>query len=332
MRDVARVAGVSTATVVRVVKGDARVSPSTRASVQAVIEQLGYVPNAAARALTSGRSRMLGLLVPNIQNPFNSSVAESMQHALLAHGYHLVISSVAGDGDPRRHLVSAAADGTLAGIAMTSVRPDIDLLRLVSRRLAAVFIDQRPGIDGVDIVRTNNREVTFDAVSELIRAGHRRIALVGGPEAFDTARERRTGYADALTASGIAFDPGLVVEGASDERGGKAATAVVLGRSEPPTAVFAYNGRVAIGVLEATRAAGLHVPDDLSLVAFDDDPAFEVTDPPVTAVRQPTQHMGALAAELLVRQLDDPEHTRGEHVAPSQLVRRNSVGPPRSAG
>lgn len=331
VRDVARAAGVSTATVVRVVNGATNVAPATRRTVESVIQQLGYVPNAAARALSSGRSRMVGLLVPSIQNPYNSSVSEALQVELLKHGYSLLISSVPGTDDPRAHFSRIARAGTLAGIAMTSVRPDAALLQLISNGLASVFIDQRPGIEGVDVIRTNNREVAFEAITGLLRLGHRRIAMIGGPTDFDTAKERLSGYRDAHHALGIKMDSRLERSGSMDERGGFDAAFEVLAGEQPPTALFAYNGRVAIGVLEAVRARGLRIPEDLSLISFDDEPVFEVTAPPVTAIHQPTSEIGRLAAQRLVAQLEHKEHLPEETVLPSRIIHRQSVAAPRAA-
>lgn len=328
VREVARAAGVSTATVVRVVKGEANVAPATRRAVESVIEQLGYVPNAAASALASGRSRMVGLLVPSIQNPYNSSVAEALQVELLAHGYSLLVSSMLGTDDPRTYLSQIARAGTLAGIAMTSVRPDAALLHLISNGLASVFIDQRPGIDGVDVIRTNNREITVEAIMSLLRLGHHRIAMIGGPPDFDTARERLTGYRDAHHAFGIEPESHLERVGNMDERGGYDAIEELLQQPLPPTAIFAYNGRVAVGVLEAVRARGLRIPEDLSLISFDDEPVFEVTAPPVTAIHQPTADIGRLAAQRLVAQLGHGTHTPQEIVLPSRIIERQSVTRP----
>lgn len=331
VRDVARAAGVSTATVVRVVNGEANVASATRTAVEAVISQLGYVPNAAARALSSGKSRMVGLLVPSIQNPYNSSVSEALQVELLAHGYSLLISSMSGKDDPRTHLSQLARAGTLAGIAMTSVRPDAGLLQLISGGLASVFIDQRPGIDGVDVIRTNNREAAFDAIASLLRLGHRRIAMIGGPPDFDTARERLTGYRDAHHAFGLTAEPQLERCGSMDERGGYDAAAEVLAYPDRPTALFSYNGRVTIGVLEAVRARGLSIPGDVSLISFDDEPVFEVTDPPITAIHQPTGEMGDLAAQRLIAQLEHERHVPEETVLPSRLIARKSTAAPLGA-
>jgi len=333
IRQIAERAEVSTATVNRVIRGNGPVSPERRKRVLAAIAELDYVPNAAARALTRGRSNLLGLFVPDIANPFYAQVAKGLEDRAAEDGFRCVISS--SDFDPARELelMTMYRDGTLAGLAISPLGSAADLgLQKQGARVPHVFIDRRADGSAAPLVGTSNRATAREAVSSLLEQGHRRIAMISGPRNFETAAQRIAGYQDALRRYGAPVEPGLVLQGYIGERGGREAMEAVLDQEPRPTAVFSFNNLLTIGALAAVRARGVRMPDELSLVTFDDMSLFAYVDPPITAIAQPSYDIGRAAADLLVRRLEGDERATGDITLPARLIGRGSTAPPAPAG
>lgn len=333
IRDVARRAGVSTATVTRALADDPRVTAHTKALVLSAADELAYVPNAAARALTLGRSRLLGLFVPDIANPFYGELAQGMEDYAAQQGYHCVIASSHLDPKRELQLVSAFRDGTLSALAMTTVSSDARLLNaLRATRLPLVFVDRRPEGFMAPLVATNNEAVTKEAVRRLIRLGHRRIGMLAGPAEFETSCQRVDGFLAALKEGGIELDHALIRQGHLGEPGGYNAMHQVLSLPNRPTAVFSFNNLLTVGALRAVRESGLRIPEQLSLVGFDDMSLFPFTDPPITAIAQPAAAIGREAARILVDALSDGKLPDHDSILPATIVNRDSWGPAHSDG
>jgi LacI family transcriptional regulator len=331
VRDVARLAGVSTATVTRVLRGTPNVSVETREKVERAVSLLGYTPNAMARALTSGRSSLLGLFVPDIANPFYAAVAQGLEDEAAQDGYHCLIVSSHFMPDRERQFVTTFKSGMLAGLVLTTTGSDPDLLdALRNTRLPLVFVDRRPHGFQAPLVRTNNREVARDAVAHLIELGHRRIGMLAGPSDFDTTVERIAGLRQALDESRIPFEPDLIRVGHLEERGGRDAMLEILALPDRPTAVFSFNNLLTVGALSALRDAAVRMPDEISLVSFDDMSLFPFVDPPISAVAQPATEMGRAAARALLGLLRGEPAPEGDVVLPSQIISRGSWAPPRA--
>nr|BFE60378.1 LacI family DNA-binding transcriptional regulator [Dactylosporangium thailandense] len=330
IRDVARLAGVSTATVTRALRDEPSVTAETKAKVLAAAARLDYVPSAAARALSQGRSNVLGLFVPDVVNPFYALVAQGMADRAADARYQLVIAGSHLNPERERQMVTSLHDGTFAGLAATTVGTDESFTSaLTGQRGPLVLVDRRPRGLHAPLVRTDNRRVTRDAVGQFFRLGHRKVSMISGPRDFDTACQRLSGFRLAYRDAGLAVREDYISHGHLGEEGGYRAMNELLAMPEPPTAVFCFNNLVTVGALKAIRAAGLKIPTDISLLAFDDMSLFPLVEPPITAIAQPAYEMGRAAADLLLRRIAG-ETDLADIVLPATLVTRESLGPPLS--
>lgn len=327
MADVAARAGVSVATVSRALSGDPkRVSAPVLQRIIDAAEELEYIPNNLARNMRSGSSRILGLIISDIGNPFFTAVARGVEDVAQRHGYSLVLSNT--DENPEREAASLtvmAAERAAGVIIATTNENGSALRRFQDLGIAVVAIDRHIVDLPTDVVVVDNEGASYEAVSHLVRLGHRRIAIIGGPSDADTARERARGYERALREARIEVDPRLACEGDFRETAGLTVTRRLLDLPEPPTAIFAVNNLTTIGVLGALRERRIELPAAMSVVGFDDIPTAELLDPPLTVVQQPTYRVGARAADLLIRRLRDPAATFKEVVLAAKLVIRGST-------
>jgi LacI family transcriptional regulator len=331
MADVAARAGVSVATVSRALSGDGgQVSAAVLERVQAAAEELGYYPNNLARNMRSGTSRIFGLVISDISNPFFTAVARGAEDAAQRHGYSLILSNT--DENPERE---AAALGVMtaervAGIIIATTNENGEALRRsVAMGTAIVAVDRRIQGLAADSVAVDNEGAAHEAVSHLIRLGHQRIAFAGGPPDVHTSRERLRGYERAHRDARLEIDPALVTQGTFREVSGLSLTRGLLDLPEPPTAIFSVNNLTTIGVLRALREAGCQIPDEISVLGFDDIPTAELLHPPLTVIRQPTYRMGFRAVELLLGRISEPNAPVQEVMLTGNLVVRGSTGPHR---
>jgi len=328
IRDVALYAGVSVATVSRVINDSAhKVHGTTRRRVLRAVARLGYHPNAVAQGLRRGTTRTIALIVPDITNPFFPAVARGVEDVARRHGYALVLGNT--DGDPARErayldiLRKRWVDGVLFASASGDARP---LRALRAGEVPAVLI-AREATDGeIDTVLVDSFAGMRLATSHLLRLGHRRIAYIGGPRGLPVARERLRGYHQALHDHGIRPDPRLVVAGDFRVDGGRAAMRRLLARQRAFTALVAANDLMAIGAMEVLRAAGRRIPEDVAVVGFDDIPFAAFVEPPLTTVAQPTYRLGALAMERLLALMRGEAVDARRMVLKPQLVVRRSCG------
>lgn len=329
INDIARLAGVSKKTVSRVINRSPLLNEDTRRRVDEIIRATGYVPNPQARALALRRNFLIGLVH---DNP-NAQMVLGMQQALLSvlrgTEFELIVRPV------DRGSTSLVADvraflerQRLHGVMLLPPISENDGLATLCEQLGCRYV--RMGSAMLDtpahMVASNDREAVRQAVNYLIGLGHRRIGLVSGPQGFRSAFERRSGFGEALSAAGLAFDPQIVVEGTYRFESGLFAGRQILASAEPPTAIFASNDEMAAGVLHAARELGLDVPADLSIVGFDDTAIAAHLWPPLTTVRWPIQAMGkAAAAKLLGGEDSDAQPA----LFLSELIIRASAGPAR---
>lgn len=327
MADVAARAGVSVATVSRALSGDPkRVSAPVLQRIIDAADELEYIPNNLARNMRSGRARILGLIISDIGNPFFTAAARGVEDVAQRHGYSLVLSNTDENPDRESASLSVMAAERAAGVIIATTNENgVALRRFHDMGMAIVAIDRHIADFPTDAVVVDNESASHEAVTHLVRLGHRRIALVGGPANADTARQRSRGYERALREARIPVEPDLVCRGDFRESAGLTMTRRLLELPEPPTAIFAVNNLMTIGVLEALREGGIEVPARISVVGFDDIPTAELLDPPLTVVEQPTYHVGARAAELLIRRLRDPDAAVQEVVLSARLIVRGST-------
>lgn len=321
--------GVSAMTVSRVINGGGRVSPETRRRVEDAIAELGYVPNRLARGLSRQRTGTLALVVPDVANPFFTAIVRASEEVARRVDYHVILGDTRADLALEREivedLISHRVEGAL--IAPVSDRSLPHLRRLEQFGVPFVLIDRRVPGTQCDAVLGDSTGGARRLVEHLLSLGHRRIGFIVESDEVSTARERRAGYEVALTAAGIDVDPELVVRTSADPAGGVAGMARLLELEPRPTAVFTVNNLVALGAIEAVRAAGLEVPDDVALVCFDDIEYASRLYPFLTAMEQPAHTFGTLSTQLLLDRIEGREpHRPREVVLPGEFIVRKSCG------
>jgi LacI family transcriptional regulator len=329
IRDVAAAAGVSVATVSRVLSPASAAVPmrkETRDKVERAIDQLGYRPNDLARALLQHRTAAIGLVVPDISNPYYPPLVRGVEDAASSQGYRVVLCNT--DRDPAKisgyldTLIKTRVDGiVVAGGGWADVPDRTAVLDTYRTGLVAVgrHLTAHPS------VRIDNVAASREAAEHLIGLGHRRIAFLGGPASSTTVQDRAQGYRVAMEVAALAAP--VARYGDFTEESGYAATREILDGSEPPTALLCANDRIALGAYAAAADAGHRVPDDISVVGFDDTPIARYVRPTLTTVAIPTYEMGRAAMRLLLAQFEG----RGEpglETMPTRLVVRDSSRPP----
>jgi LacI family transcriptional regulator len=329
IRDVAVRCGVSPMTVSRVINGSARVSPETRRRVEQAIAELGYVPSSLARGLSRRRTGTIAVIVPDVANPFFTLIVRAAEEVARRAGYRVILCDTRADLAVEQDVVGEMLAHRVEGIVIAPVgkRSAPHLRRLDRFGMPFVLIDRT--VEGVDADAVLGDSVggATQLVEHLIALGHRRIGMIVESDEVSTARDRRRGYEAALRGAGIALDPALVAEASVDPAGGVAGMTELLGVEEPPTAVFTVNNLVAVGAIEAVRAAGLEVPDDVALVCFDDIEYASRLYPFLTAMEQPAETFGTLGTQLLLERIEGRGPDRRQTVVLSgQFVVRRSCG------
>ena len=327
--EVAREAGVSTATVSRVINDRRHVREATRQRVEEAMARLGYVANRQARGLAGGRSKVIGLLVYELGSSYFNQVIRGIDAATAEIGYDLMLYTTHARSESEAQHAAELASGNVDGlIFVLAVEIENYVDRLRRQGVPFVLLDHDRDVPGSTFVTAANRRGARDAIDYLIGLGHRRIGFVTGTPGTSPARERMAGYRDALREAEIPFDPALVVKGDFLEQRGTEATQELLALDPRPTAIFTSADTAAFGAIKAARAAGLKVPRDVSIVGFDDIPESSLVMPQLTTVRQPLQEMGATAVRLLRRLMDEPDTTPRRTELLTELVIRDSAGPP----
>jgi LacI family transcriptional regulator len=329
MKDVARLSGVSSMTVSRVINGGERVSAQTRQRVEQAISELGYVPSRVARGMIGRKTHTLALIVPDVTNPFFTLIVRGAEDVARRADYRVILCDTRADLTIEREAIEEMIAHRVEGIAIAPVsdRSRSHLQRLAKYGVPFVLIDRTvPGID-CDVVVGDSAGGARRLVEHLIELGHRRVGFIVESDDVSTARDRREGYEQALRAAGLPLDPSLIVRSTVDPGGGFDGMRRLLKLGPPPTAVFTVNNLVALGAIEAVRAQGLEVPDDIALVCFDDIEYASRLYPFLTVMAQPAETLGALGTQLL---LDRVEGRAGDHsrvvVLPAQFVVRRSCG------
>ena len=330
IRDVAKRAGVSPMTVSRVINRSGYISQETRERVESAIAEIGYIPNTLARSLRFKKTKMLALILTDITNPFFTTLARGVQDAASAQGFSVILcntdESEAEQAEHLTALVQKRVDGVLLVPASNSAEP-VTFLR--DQKVPVVVLDRRVPDCSVDSVRCDSEGGAYELIRLLIQLGHRRIAVLSGPENVSTAQERVAGCRRALAEAGIELDPELVFHDAYSHAGGRRMAQRMLAIQPRPTAVFATNNFIAMGAYAVLVEAGLSVPRDVAMVAFDDWPPGMVVDPFFTVVAQPAYEMGYKATVRLLSRLSGETVGSGqEMVLPFDLLVRRSSGSP----
>lgn len=324
IRDVARHAGVSHQTVSRVINGSSDVLPETRAVVEAVIDELGYRPSAIARSMARGLTHTLAIISPNLTDYTFASVVEGAELEARQHNY-FVLSSSASDPQAFHELVDElVGHRRVDGLIVINPYADERYLH-VPKNFPVVFVGARSHDEDVCSISLDDEKAAFEATQHLTSLGHQRIAVVTGPMAEDCSQDRLEGFRRALGEAGISFDPSLVFEGDWSASSGRDALLDFIKKDNLPTAIFAQNDRMAMGVMRAARDVNLHVPDQLSVIGVDDMPLSSYFDPPLTTMQQDMPLIGQEAIRKLMEILQNKTVKPGAIKLPAQLIVRQST-------
>jgi LacI family transcriptional regulator len=331
LEDVAKLAGVSRSTVSRVVNEQPSVREDVRKRVLDVIQSTGYHPNAAARTLASQRSWTIGLILPQsvsffFTDPFYPHLAKGVAQACNQYDYTLALFLVGTKEDEEKIFPRVSRKGLLDGVLVQSGHHGDQWIigHLVDAHMPVVVIGRPFRSDNVSYIDIDNINASYNAVSHLVRLGHKRIGAITGPAASTVGIDRKAGFIKALTERNVEIDESLIIEGDFTEAGGYHAMKQLL--SAKPDAIFAASDIMAIGAMRATREAGLSIPDDIAFVGFDDLPIATLSDVQLTTVRQPVVQFGTKAVEVLIDLIENGINPPRHIIMETELVIRESCG------
>ena len=334
IRDVAQRAGVSIATVSRTVNHIPTVNAELTRKVWKAIEEVGYLPNTQARALVSGRSRLLGLIVSEITNPFFPELIQEFENLAVEQGYEVLIGSTNYDPARTESLMRRLLQRNVDGVAVMTFGVEEELVqKLVEREFPLVFVDAGPELPNIRLVQPDYAEGIRQGVQHLAALGHRQIAFISGPLSQRSPKARQEAFLKAMDELGLKVPPKHTAEGTHTMEGGITAMEKLLTLEELPTAVMCSNDMTAIGALHALYRTTYRVPDDISVVGFDDIHLSQFVLPPLTTVQMSCRDLASAAVEALragVEQ-DHPKQGRKEWKIPTRLVVRQSTAFPRGS-
>jgi LacI family transcriptional regulator len=331
---VARHAGVSAATVSYVLNGTdngrVQISEETRQRVFAAVEELGYVPDARARALASGSTNTIAVLIPDLRNPHFGEYATGIEQAAREAGYHILLSSSALNDEYALDILKVLARRQVDGLIVSSsfILESEDahaiLADILNQGLPIVGLSDNYGLDTVS---ADYRNATREAIAYLLSLGHRRIGMVNGTGGQELGLDRLQPFRDSLQAAGIPPEPELIVECGPTIKDGYQAATHLLELASRPTAIIALNDLLAIGTIRAAADLGLHVPNDLSVIGYDNIPMADYLVPRLTTVTKDALNLGRKAFEVLLARLQNPDLPQQHVHCPVRLIIRESTGP-----
>jgi LacI family transcriptional regulator len=330
--DVAKRAGVSPITVSRVINNSGYISSATRNRVEKAIQEIGYVPNTLARSLRSKRTNTLALVVTDITNPYFTSMARGVEDVAGAANYTVIYCNTDESESKEEKYANILAQRQVDGVLLVPVRGNAKTIRfLESNEISVVILDRRVSGVKTDSVRADSENGAYRLIKLLIGLGHERIAVITGPRKVSTAVDRVKGYRQALAEAGLTENE-LVYFGSFTQQSGYDFTKQAMLQSPSPTAIFAANNFILLGVVRALRELKLNVPGDVSVVGFDDFPESMLVKPFFTAVLQPAYEMGRLATEMLLKRISGKLSAESQQIIfPTEIIERESSGP-KSAG
>lgn len=325
MTDVAKLAKVSPATVSRVLSNSPYVSEKTRRKVLDAIEQLGYKPNRLASNFRKMTSKTVIVVLPDISNPFFAQIVKGFKDVARERGYHVLLGDTGNDLNVEREFIELVKEKFVDGVLLATARIPKEEIAKVSEEMPVVLACEY--IDGFDIptVAIDNIGAARAATQHLISLGHRKIAHITGPLSVVLGRDRLKGYQQALLVNEIPVNEDFIQEGDFSVRAGYDLTRKLLAMENRPTAVFAANDEMAIGAVKAAKEFGLRVPDDLSVVGFDDIPLSTLVEPALTTIHQPKYDIGTHSMNMLLDMVEGRENARKQVVLQHELVTREST-------
>ena len=329
---VAAKAGVSVMTASRALSGEGYSSEETRAKVQAAAKALGYAPNALARMMKGGKTNVIGVVVNDLSSTVVNAFVTAVSEEVRKYQMDLFIYSSLGElGDSKGQRLSQMLHGLWDGLLYVLPRMSGDYLKTLEESDSPIVLLNYVRETSLPVVLGDNSNGAHDAVADLIALGHTRIAFVRGTANTGQSLERETGYRRALQEAGLKFDAQLVQQGDFGEQSGLEAGRLLLALDKPPSAIFCANDAMALGCMNAIRERGLQIPQDISVLGFDDMPAAAVAQPGLTTLRHPVAAMAQAAVQELMRRIQGQPGRRQRIEFPSELVVRESTGPAPSA-
>ncbi len=334
IKDVARIAGVSIATVSRCLNNPERVKENTRNKVRSAILQTGYSPNTLAQSFRRGKTHVIMVVLPSVGDPFFTGVMHGIRAVASSKGYSLLINetqfNTMSADEIGAMVVSRQADGI---VLLASMSPfGTEVLSSKSQRTLPIVIGCEtvsPELEGFPGVHSDNVAAAREATDYLLKLGHRKIAFIYGQEKSLLTQDRERGYRSSMSDAGISIEEGWVSEGKLTIEGAIQATRGLLEHPRRPTAIFCANDEMAMGCLHQIRLAGLKVPEDISVVGFDDIRYAAISNPPLTTIRQPAEEIGERVMRRLLREIEEGRSTNAEHeIVPHKLIIRESAAPP----
>ena len=305
IREIARRAKVSTATVSRTINRVSSVDPQLAKRVWKVVDELGYYPNTQARALVSGRSRIFGLVVSEITNPFFPEIVQAFEDIAVQHNYEILLTSTVHNPKRMEIAVRRMIERRVDGVAILTFGMEDSLVEdLRFRKVPLVFVDVGPHVPGVSNIRVNYQHGIRQAVQHLAALKHTRIAFVAGPSTLKSAMARKAAFEAAMQETGLEVPPEMIVEGDHRMEGGMRALVQLAGLPQRPTAILCSNDMTAVGVMREAYECGIVIPRDLSLVGFDDIRLSQFTTPPLTTVQMSQTLLAEYAFQALRRAVE----------------------------
>ena len=326
IQDVAKHAGVSISTVSRVLNGRGKVKAEVVANVQAAIRELNYTPSRAARSLRMQQSRIIGLLISDIQNPFFTVLIRGIEDVAQQNGYSLILCNSDENEQKERQYIEVLCAEHVAGAIIVPTHENQRSVRIFHQHnIPVVAVDRK--VPRLDAVLVDNRRGAYEAVSHLIANGYRRIGIVTGPTTTTTGRERLEGYNQALREAGIESDPNIICCGSFKTESGRVLTEKLLHVEPRIDALFVTNNLMTLGALEVLHQHHLHIPNDIGLVCFDEMPWASLSTISLTTVTQPVYEIGSTAAMRLFQRLKNPEAFTNQEIllAPTLRIRSSSA-------
>lgn len=332
IREIAKRAKVSTATVSRTINRVPTVDPVLAKRVMKVVEDMGYYPNTAARALVSGKSRIFGLIVSEITNPFFPEIVQAFEDIAVQNHYEILLTSTVHDPKRMELAVRRMIERRVDGVAiLTFGMEDALIADLRFRKVPLVFVDVGPQAAGITNIRVNYQEGIREAVSHLAKLGHKRIAFVAGPPHLKSAIARLSAFEAAMDENGLQVDQELIVTGDHKVEGGIAALAQLAALAQRPTAILCSNDMTAVGVMREAYDRGISIPRELSVIGFDDIRLAEFTTPPLTTVRMSQKQLAEFAFQALrgeVESRDASENGKEVELETSLILRGSTAKVP----
>jgi LacI family transcriptional regulator len=328
--DVAAEAGVSFGTVSRVINNDVHVKQETRERVLKAVQRLGFVANRQARSLAGGKSNSIGVLVPDLGTGYIGEIIRGIDAELSLKGLDLILYTTHRTASKEANYVANLAKGMVDGLLLVLPRSPADYIGTLTHfNFPFVLIDHQGTGRDCPAVGATNWQGAYNATEYLIKLGHKRIGFITGSMDLSCSEDRLDGYRSALRTHHIPDAPELIYEGTFFQPDGYAGACALLDIDDPPTAIFASNDVMALGAMDAVRSHGLRVPEDVSVLGFDDIPQAALVRPTLTTVRQPLEQMGRVATQMLLDMLKNPEKEINRVELPTELMARGSTLPPK---